>query len=74
MEADLKLIYQHCGIEDLKLSLNTIEVDIIAEQKFLEECTDELYREDVKQTIKDLNHEAAYVAGLIKLYYETQQN
>lgn len=74
MEAELKLIYQHSSIEDLKLSLHTIEVDIRAEQYSLQDTTDPEVIADIRQTIKDLNYEAAYVAGLIDLYYDTQQN
>lgn len=74
MEKDLKLIYQNCTIADLELSLTTIEVDIRAEQHSLQDTTDPEVIADIRQTIKDLNYEAAYVAGLIDLYYDTQQN
>ena len=74
MEKDLKLIYQNSGIEDLELSLTTIEVDIHAEQQALQDITDPEGIELIKETIKELNYEAAYVAGLIDLYYDNQQN
>ena len=47
MEAELKLIYQHSSIEDLKLSLHTIEVDIRAEQHSLQDTTDKIGRAHV---------------------------
>jgi hypothetical protein len=74
MTADLKLIYQGASIQDLKLSLHTIEVDIRAEQEYLAECTDYLYQQDIKRNISELNYEAAYVQELIDLYNDNQQN
>ena len=70
MEMDYKSIYQRASIQDLKLSLNTIEVDIRAEQEALEEANDFLEMQDIKRTISELNHEAAYVAELINLFNE----
>jgi hypothetical protein len=67
---DYKIIYQGASIQDLKLSLNTIEVDIRAEQEALEEANDFLEMQDIKRTISELNHEAAYVAELIELFNE----
>lgn len=67
---DYKSIYQGASIQDLKLSLNTIEVDIRAEQEALEEANDFLEMQDIKRTISELNHEAAYVAELINLFNE----
>lgn len=74
MEMDYKIIYQGASIQDLKLSLHTIEVDIRAEQEALEEANDFLEMQDIKRTISELNYEAAYVAELIDLYNETQLN
>jgi len=74
MTADLKLIYQNASIEDLKLSLHTIEVDIRAEQKSLEEANDYLEMQDIRRTISELNYEAAYVQELINLFNELQLN
>ena len=74
MESDLKLIYQGASIQDLKLSLHTIQIDIRAEQEYLEECTDYLYQQDIKRNISELNYEAAYVQELIDLYNDNQQN
>jgi len=74
MESNYKIIYQGASIQDLKLSLHTIEVDIRAEQEYLEECTDYLIQQDVSRNISELNYEAAYVQELIDLYNETQQN
>lgn len=74
MESNYKLIYQGASIHDLKLSLNTIESDIRSEQEALEETNDFLEMQDIKRTISELNHEAAYVAELINLYNETQLN
>jgi len=70
IEMDYKIIYQGASIQDLKLSLNTIEVDIRAEQEALEEANDFLEMQDIKRTISELNHEAAYVAELIELFNE----
>jgi hypothetical protein len=74
MESNYKLIYQTASIQDLKLSLNTIESDIRAEQQSLEECNDYLEMQDIKRTISELNHEAAYVQSLIDLFNELQLN
>lgn len=74
MESNYKLIYQRASIKDLKLSLHTIECDIRAEQEALEEANDFLEMQDIKRTISELNHEAAYVQELIDLYNETQLN
>jgi hypothetical protein len=74
MESNYKLIYQTASIQDLKLSLHTIEVDIRAEQQSLEEANDYLEMQDIKRTISELNHEAAYVQELIDLYNESQLN
>lgn len=74
MESNYKLIYQGASIKDLKLSLHTIETDIRAEQEALEEANDFLEMQDIKRTISELNHEAAYVQELIDLYNETQLN
>ena len=74
MESNYKLIYQRASIKDLKLSLHTIETDIRAEQEALEEANDFLETQDIKRTISELNHEAAYVQELIDLYNETQLN
>ena len=74
MESNYKLIYQTASIEDLKLSLNTIEVDIRAEQKSLEDANDYLEMQDIRRTISELNHEAAYVAELIDLFNECELN
>jgi len=74
MESNYKLIYQRASIKDLKLSLHTIETDIRAEQEALEEANDFLEMQDIKRTISELNHEAAYVQELIDLYNETQLN
>lgn len=71
---DYKIIYQGASIQDLKLSLNTIEVDIRAEQEALEDCTDYLQQQDIKRNISELNYEAAYVAELIDLFNELQLN
>lgn len=71
---DYKIIYQGASIKDLKLSLHTIECDIRAEQEALEETNDFLEMQDIKRTISELNHEAAYVQELINLYNETQLN
>ena len=74
MESNYKLIYQTASIQDLKLSLNTIESDIRAEQQSLEEANDYLEMQDIKRNISELNHEAAYVQELINVYNDTQQN
>jgi hypothetical protein len=74
MESNYKIIYQRASIQDLKLSLNTIESDIRSEQEALEEANDFLEMQDIKRTISELNYEAAYVAELIDLYNETQLN
>ena len=74
MESNYKLIYQTAPIQDLKLSLHTIEVDIRAEQQSLEEANDYLEMQDIKRTISELNHEAAYVQSLIDLFNELQLN
>ena len=74
MESNYKIIYQSASIKDLKHSLHNIELDIRAEQEYLEECTDYLYQQDIKRNISELNHEAAYIQSLIDLYNETQQN
>ena len=74
MESNYKLIYQTASIQDLKLSLHTIEVDIRAEQEALEEANDFLEMQDIKRTISELNHEAAYVNELIGLFNELQLN
>lgn len=71
---DYKIIYQGASIKDLELSLNTIESDIRSEQEALEEANDFLEMQDIKRTISELNHEAAYVQELIDLYNETQLN
>lgn len=70
MEMDYKIIYQGASIQDLKLSLHTIESDIRAEQEALEEANDFLEMQDIKRTISELNYEAAYVAELIELFNE----
>ena len=74
MEMDYKIIYQGASIQDLKLSLNTIEVDLRAEQEALEESNDFLEMQEIKRTISELNYEAAYVAELIDLFNELQLN
>ena len=74
MESNYKIIYQTASIQDLKLSLNTIESDIRAEQQSLEEANDYLEMQDIKRTISELNHEAAYVTELINLFDELQLN
>lgn len=74
MESNYKIIYQSASIKDLELSLHTIECDIRAEQEALEESNDFLEMQDIKRTISELNHEAAYVQELIDLYNETQLN
>ena len=74
MESNYKLIYQTASIEDLKLSLHTIEVDIRAEQEALEEANDYLEMQDIRRTISELNHEAAYVNELIDLFNECELN
>jgi len=74
MESNYKIIYQTASIEDLKLSLNTIESDIRAEQQSLEEANDYLEMQDIRRTISELNYEAAYVQELINLFNELQLN
>jgi hypothetical protein len=74
MESNYKLIYQTASIEDLKLSLHTIEVDIRAEQQSLEDANDYLEMQDIRRTISELNHEAAYVNELIDLFNECELN
>lgn len=74
METNYKITYASASIHDLKLALNSIETDIRAEQEALEEANDFLEMQDIKRTISELNHEAAYVAELIDLYNETQLN
>jgi hypothetical protein len=74
MESNYKIIYQTASIEDLKLSLNTIEVDIRAEQESLEDANDYLEMQDIRRTISELNHEAAYVNELIDLFHECELN
>jgi hypothetical protein len=74
MESNYKIIYQTASIQDLKLSLNTIESDIRAEQQSLEECNDYLEMQDIRRTISELNHEAAYVNELIDLFNECELN
>ena len=71
---DYKIIYQGASIQDLKLSLNTIEVDIRAEQEALEESNDFLEMQDIKRTISELNYEAAYVQEIIDLFNEYELN
>lgn len=74
MESNYKIIYQSASIKDLEHSLYTIESDIRAEQQSLEEANDYLEMQDIKRTISELNHEAAYVQSLIDLYNENQLN
>ena len=74
MESNYKLIYQSASIKDLKHSLHIIELDIRAEQEALEEANDFLEMQDIKRTISELNHEAAYIAELIGLFDELQLN
>ena len=74
MESNYKLIYQSASIKELRHSLHTIESDIRAEQEALEETNDFLEMQDIKRTISELNHEAAYVQELIDLFNELQLN
>lgn len=74
MESNYKIIYQGASIQDLKLSLHTIEVDIRAEQEYLKECTDYLIQQDISRNISELNYEAAYVQELIDLHNNGQLN
>ena len=74
MESNYKLIYQSASIKDLKHSLNTIELNIRSERETLEETNDFLEKQDIKRTISELIHEAAYIAELIDLYNESELN
>jgi hypothetical protein len=74
MESNYKIIYQTASIQDLKLSIQTIESDIRAEQQSLEEANDYLEMQDIRRTISELNHEAAYVNELIDLFNECELN
>ena len=73
-ESELKKIYQSASIQDLELALTTIKSDIDSEVQYLNVCTDELYKEEIKRNIVELKHEAMYVRTLIDLYNETQLN